>query len=168
MPVLDVNSEGVSFAMSFICGLSTIATLIDPPLEPVPEAGDPLDVEELSEPPQPAITAPTTAITAPTDPVRHVPLMDLLLLGRRGRSSSAVGRLITLVCVGCQGQSGDFRRWSKCWRFRCPLFILARVVVWPSPISLSQAHLDEIALGGIGVPAYDRARLQPGIVHIGV
>jgi mannitol 2-dehydrogenase len=48
------------------------------------------------------------------------------------------------------------------------LFILARVVAWPSPISLSQAHLDEIALGGIGVPAYDRARLQPGIVHIGV
>jgi mannitol 2-dehydrogenase len=37
-----------------------------------------------------------------------------------------------------------------------------------APIRLSQAGLAEIARGGIPVPAYDRARLQPGIVHVGV
>ena len=44
MPVLLVNSFGVSAAMSFICGLSTIATLIDPP----PEA---FELSELLDPP---------------------------------------------------------------------------------------------------------------------
>jgi mannitol 2-dehydrogenase len=48
------------------------------------------------------------------------------------------------------------------------LFILAPGVVRPLPISLSQAHLGEIALSGIAVPAYDRTRLAPRIVHIGV
>ena len=37
MPVFSVNSFGVSFAMSFICGLSTMATLIEPPFPPVLE-----------------------------------------------------------------------------------------------------------------------------------
>src|SRR3954469_4986061 len=37
-----------------------------------------------------------------------------------------------------------------------------------SPIRLGQAHLAEIARGGIPVPTYDRARLQPAIVHVGV
>src|SRR6476620_8423500 len=101
MPVLEVNSEGVSFAMSFICGLSTIATLIDPPLEPVPEAGDPL-VDELSEPPQPATTIPTAA-TAAIDPRRRARLMDaLLLLSTQRTQVLRIGALITLVCVGCQ------------------------------------------------------------------
>jgi len=36
------------------------------------------------------------------------------------------------------------------------------------PLSLSQAHLAEIALRGVPVPAYDRARLAARIVHIGV
>jgi len=48
------------------------------------------------------------------------------------------------------------------------LFILRPGVVRPSPISLSQAHLGEIARSGIAVPAYDRTRLAPRIVHIGV
>src|SRR6266540_319956 len=69
MPVLAVNSEGVSFAMSFICGLSTIATLIA--CLPPPEAGDPPLFEP---PPQPATTTPTTANSA--HPRRRVPLMD--------------------------------------------------------------------------------------------
>jgi mannitol 2-dehydrogenase len=47
------------------------------------------------------------------------------------------------------------------------LFILPRVAR-PSAISLSQAHLPQIARSGIPVPRYDRARLQPRIVHIGV
>jgi mannitol 2-dehydrogenase len=47
------------------------------------------------------------------------------------------------------------------------LFILPRVAR-PSAISLSQAHLAEIARTGIPVPRYDRARLRPRIVHIGV
>src|SRR3954452_4985135 len=38
----------------------------------------------------------------------------------------------------------------------------------PLPITLSQAHLDDIALRGIPVPTYDRERLEPRIVHIGV
>ena len=36
------------------------------------------------------------------------------------------------------------------------------------PISLSQAHLGEIALRRVPVPAYERARLDPRIVHVGV
>src|SRR3954451_21050764 len=38
----------------------------------------------------------------------------------------------------------------------------------PLPITLSQAHLDDIALRGIPVPTYDRSRLEPRIVHVGV
>src|SRR5689334_13186199 len=68
MPVFAVKSLGVSAAMSFICGLSTMATLIDPPLPPlagVPlEDPDELELFELPPPPQPATTAPTTASTA--------------------------------------------------------------------------------------------------------
>ena len=37
-----------------------------------------------------------------------------------------------------------------------------------SPIRLGQARLAEIARSGIPVPTYDRARLQPAIVHVGV
>ena len=37
-----------------------------------------------------------------------------------------------------------------------------------APISLSQAHLAEIARRGVPVPAYDRARLERRIVHVGV
>jgi mannitol 2-dehydrogenase len=37
-----------------------------------------------------------------------------------------------------------------------------------SPIRLGQGRLGEIALSGIPVPTYDRARLDPGIVHVGV
>jgi mannitol 2-dehydrogenase len=38
----------------------------------------------------------------------------------------------------------------------------------PDPITLSQAHLAEITARGVPVPVYDRAQLQPRIVHIGV
>jgi len=37
-----------------------------------------------------------------------------------------------------------------------------------SPIRLGQARLAEIARSGIPVPTYDRARLEPAIVHVGV
>jgi mannitol 2-dehydrogenase len=37
-----------------------------------------------------------------------------------------------------------------------------------SPIRLGQAHLAEIALSGVPVPTYDRSRLEPAIVHVGV
>jgi mannitol 2-dehydrogenase len=47
------------------------------------------------------------------------------------------------------------------------VFILPGVVKL-QPISLSQAHLREIARTGVPVPSYDRARLQPRIVHVGV
>src|SRR4029453_14428025 len=38
----------------------------------------------------------------------------------------------------------------------------------PVPISLSQAHLPQVARAGVPVPSYDRRRLRPRIVHIGV
>jgi mannitol 2-dehydrogenase len=41
-------------------------------------------------------------------------------------------------------------------------------MVWSSPISLGQAHLAEIARRGVPVPDYDRGRLAPRIVHVGV
>src|SRR5436190_610500 len=67
MPVFAVNSEGVSLAMSFICGLSTMATLIEPPF--VPDAGVPLALEPeelllLDEPPQPVARTLTTSTRA--------------------------------------------------------------------------------------------------------
>jgi mannitol 2-dehydrogenase len=37
-----------------------------------------------------------------------------------------------------------------------------------SPVSLGQAHLAEIAKRGVPVPTYDRGRLAPRIVHVGV
>ena len=38
----------------------------------------------------------------------------------------------------------------------------------PTPITLSQGHLAEIARRGVPVPTYDRGRLAPRIVHVGV
>jgi len=38
----------------------------------------------------------------------------------------------------------------------------------PTPIQLGESHLDDIALRGVPVPAYDRARLVGRIVHVGV
>jgi mannitol 2-dehydrogenase len=37
-----------------------------------------------------------------------------------------------------------------------------------SPLRLGQTHLADIGASGIPVPTYDRARLQPRIVHVGV
>jgi mannitol 2-dehydrogenase len=41
-------------------------------------------------------------------------------------------------------------------------------MVWSTPVSLGQAHLAEIAERGVPVPSYDRARLAPRLVHVGV
>jgi mannitol 2-dehydrogenase len=41
-------------------------------------------------------------------------------------------------------------------------------MVWATPISVGQAHLAEIARRGVPVPTYDRDRLAPHIVHVGV
>jgi mannitol 2-dehydrogenase len=41
-------------------------------------------------------------------------------------------------------------------------------MAWSTPISLGQAHLREIARRGVPVPAYERGRLAPRIVHVGV
>src|SRR3954453_6639713 len=41
-------------------------------------------------------------------------------------------------------------------------------VTGPSPLRLGQAHLGEIARRGVPVPTYDRRRLGPRIVHVGV
>src|SRR3954469_3216808 len=41
-------------------------------------------------------------------------------------------------------------------------------MVWENPISVGQEHLAEIARRRVPVPDYDRARLAPRIVHIGV
>jgi mannitol 2-dehydrogenase len=49
-----------------------------------------------------------------------------------------------------------------------PLLIVGADVSRSTAIRLAQASLDEISRGGIPVPTYDRARLEPGIVHVGV
>src|SRR6187200_1103993 len=59
--------------MSFICGLSTIATLIEPPFAPPCAAV--LELFEPPPPPQPAATAPTTASRATADQRRRPTLM---------------------------------------------------------------------------------------------
>src|SRR5919198_3067197 len=125
MPVLAVNRDGVSFAMSFICGLSTMATLIEPPL---PAAGLPLEVPpefELFEPPpppQPIASAPTTASKAAAGKRRRLPLMGLLLLlQREGRESSATGPTYSVGLCGLSSQCVAFPqlykglpRWFAC------------------------------------------------------
>src|SRR6185436_10333005 len=120
MPVLAVNSEGVNAAMSFICGLSTIATLI----EPVPEAGVPLAPElELLEPPPPQPAAITQATaTAVADERRTVPLMVLssCFNAEVGIPPQPIA-LIALVYVGCQATRPTIRRRIK------PCCIRARV-----------------------------------------
>jgi mannitol 2-dehydrogenase len=51
----------------------------------------------------------------------------------------------------------------------CVTFVyIARDVGRSSPIPLAESRLAEIARNGIPVPTYDRARLQPAIVHVGV
>src|SRR3954469_7358365 len=73
MPVLAVNSFGVSAAMSFICGLSTIATLIEPPF-------DELEPEEPLEPPQAAARAPRTTTRVAAQLRRDMADMGVSLL----------------------------------------------------------------------------------------
>ncbi|MEN3279327.1 MAG: mannitol 2-dehydrogenase [Solirubrobacteraceae bacterium] len=41
-------------------------------------------------------------------------------------------------------------------------------MVWSASVSVGQAHLAEIARRGVPVPLYDRGRLAPRIVHVGV
>jgi mannitol 2-dehydrogenase len=41
-------------------------------------------------------------------------------------------------------------------------------MVWSAPVVLGQAQLAEIARRGVPVPTYDRAKLAPRIVHVGV
>src|SRR2546423_433338 len=105
MPVFAVNSEGVSFAMSFICGLATMARLIGPPF--VPDAGvppPPDDLLSLLEPPHPVAIAPTTASTATADQRPIVRLISLSSSSIGGqRTSLRNAGLITWVYVGCQG-----------------------------------------------------------------
>ena len=48
------------------------------------------------------------------------------------------------------------------------MLIVSADVGRSSPIRLGQARLAEIALSGTPVPTYDRARLEPAIVHVGV
>jgi mannitol 2-dehydrogenase len=44
----------------------------------------------------------------------------------------------------------------------------SRPVARLNPVAVSQEHLGEIALRGVAVPEYDRAALEPRIVHVGV
>src|SRR6266536_6174292 len=41
-------------------------------------------------------------------------------------------------------------------------------MVWSTPVSVGQAQLTEIARRGVPVPTYDRGRLAPRILHVGV
>src|SRR5438552_9950152 len=104
MPVFDVNSEGVSFAMSFICGLSTMATLSEPPFD-VDAAVPPLVLLVLEPPPpQPTATTLTMASTATADPRPIVRLISHSpCFARRAQDTRRNVGLIAWVYVGCQG-----------------------------------------------------------------
>src|SRR3954447_7567349 len=97
MCVFDVNSEGVSFAMPFIWGLSTMATLIVPPF--VPDAGVPLlpedDLLSLLDPPQPAAASAMTVSTATAAAIPLGPVISLSSCSQSGgqRHPSALGDL---------------------------------------------------------------------------
>src|SRR6266536_1017259 len=127
MPVFAVKSEGVSLAMSFICGLSTMATLIEPPFVLVSDAGVPplVDPDLLPPPPQPAATTPTTASTAAADLRPIVPLISLpsCVVGGQ-RDPSAMHGLIPLVYVGCQGPFAVILKSSNACRMVCPVFMM--------------------------------------------
>src|SRR4029453_8876835 len=113
MPDFLVNSEGVSFAMSFICGLSTMATLIEPPLDPPP----PLS----SSPPQPATPTPTNS--APINVARTVRRISPPS-GRERPKSLGANSLIALGYVGCQALLGDQHTENQHWHFDSPLLIV--------------------------------------------
>src|ERR687896_1486243 len=135
--------------MSFICGLSTIATLIEPPPDPPPSS---------SSSPQAANTSPAsrTAINE----ARAVALMVPPLRGSK--------HVISLDRVGCQGEFKRKPRIKPTLALGVIFAYSERDVGRSSPIRLGQARLGEIARGGIPVPLYDRARLRPAIVHVGV
>src|ERR671918_896484 len=69
---------------------------------------------------------------------------------------------------GCQAESGVKTRRKPTLALGVTFAYSVRDVGRSSPIRLGQARLAEIALGGIPVPTYDRARLKPAIVHVGV
>src|SRR6185436_5088403 len=99
MPLFLVNSEGVSFAMSFIWGLSTIATLIEPPDPPPPLS---------SSSPQPATPSPTNKAAINVAPT--VRLMSPPSRGRELPRSLGANLLIALDYVGCQGSTCNLQR----------------------------------------------------------
>src|SRR3954471_4968886 len=97
MPLFLVNSEGVSFAMSFIWGLSTIATLIEPP--------DPPPLSSSS--PQPATPSPTNKAA-----INVAPTVRLMSPPSRGHGlprSLGANLLIALDYVGCQGATRNLQ-----------------------------------------------------------
>src|SRR5215218_7495999 len=107
MPVSCVKSFGVRSAMSFICGLSTIATLISPPL---PDAGEPPDPES-SPPPHPTTTAARTASRVGAHRMRLLPLIVLLLRlhAEVGSSAHTRSQLIAVGSLGCQALNAENR-----------------------------------------------------------
>src|SRR3954470_21749750 len=108
--------------MSFICGLSTMATLIVPPLafelvEPPPP------------PPQPATTIPTTTTSTAVAVQRPlVPLISVSSPPNGAHDLLSECGTYTLVYVGCQGAVSvaerDGRSESNSCRFVCSVFIL--------------------------------------------
>src|SRR5215210_7021816 len=100
MPVSLVKRFGVRSAMSFICGLSTIATLMSPPL---PDAGEPPDPES-SPPPHPTATAARTASRVGAHKVRLLPLIvdPPQLHAEVSVPPHTQSQLIALGSLGCQ------------------------------------------------------------------
>jgi mannitol 2-dehydrogenase len=164
MPVFAVNKDGVKLAMSFICGLSTMATFRVPPPELPPELPD----ELLDELPPHAVT--TTAPIGTKESAAQSCNLRLIILSSCFRADLAHIHNEHPLYVGLcwlSSQSGLSRRRSGALCVGLHAFIL-RAVVPPAPISLGQAHLSKIARRGVAVPHYDRGGLAPRIVHIGV
>src|SRR5258706_11283175 len=167
MPVFAVNKDGVRFAMSFICGLSTMATfsVLLPPELP----GDELPPHALRT------TAPIAARQSAT-PSCNLRLMFLSSCFRQvaDLTTSVVIRGFMLVVKSrarCSRRETQLRlpesKKNRCFVHWFACVYTARVVA-PAPVSLGQAQLAEIARRGVPVPRYDRGGLTPRIVHIGV
>src|SRR5215211_3313533 len=114
MPDFLVKREGVSFAMSFIWGLSTMATLSEPPDPPPPS----------SSPPQPAPPSPTNSAAIPINVARTVPLISLLLELAGDRSRPVRDPSYSVGLSWMSRAYGESSTYNQRWRLASPLLIV--------------------------------------------